>query len=134
MPPKPVRIKVARPDRLALAAAAHALAPRASAVLHADGVTLYPRRAGDVRKLFLAEYGSQKRAWKAERAALPLRAEALRRGLERLREAGAPGAESGGLSAEQRAEIARMLAESEAAPKDPLKIARSWSETRRRPA
>jgi len=111
--------------------AAHAVVGRAG---RAATATLWPKKRTSAARLaerFLAAYADQLSRWTVERANQDVRAEVLRRALARIDASGAaPGEPAPGLSVEQKDEIARMLAEAEAAGPDPLGIARSWEEGR----
>lgn len=135
-----VSVAVAAGDRLAFWGAAYQMNGAAHAIVGRRGrlmtVVLRPKRGRSTAGLaerFLAAYGDQRVRWAVERANLDLRAEVLRRSLV-LADAGAgPGdADAGTLAPEQASEIARLLAEAQSAPRDPLGIATPWDERRRR--
>lgn len=80
---------------------------------------------------FLAVYDDQRWRWSLEKRNLDVRAEILRRALALVEGGGADKAgPAPGLSEEQKAEIARMLAEAEKAPRDPMGIAEPWDRRR----
>jgi hypothetical protein len=129
-------VAVAGADPLAFMGAAYQLSDAAHAIVGRAGraatATLWPKkgtRTSGLARRFLAVYADQRSRWAVARANLDVRAEVLRRALLRIEAAGDnPGEPAPSLREEQKAEIARMLAESESAPRDPLGIARSWEE------
>jgi hypothetical protein len=91
--PKPVRVKLARPEPLALLAAAASLAPKAYAAVDESGVSLWPRGPGSPAALaaeFRAEYESQRQRWALAKLS---RAEELRRWGALLAQPAAPAPE-----------------------------------------
>lgn len=118
-------VRVPRADPLALSGAAYLLLGEAHCVVEKDAVRILGGGKALERR-FRALYEDQKRDWDRARAGLDLRAEALRRALEAAAAApdGAPPAAP--LSAERRAEIARLLDEAAGEPWDPRGVARPW--------
>lgn len=124
--------RVERPEEPAFTAAACAMAARATPVLErvrgARAILLRPKPGVSLESL--AEelprvYEEQRRAWALAAQALPARRRVLARALE-LAGASAAGAAPARLSPEREAEIAALLAEAAAAPRDPLGIAKPW--------
>ena len=111
--------------------AAHAIVGRAG---RASTATLWPKRGTRTAGLaarFLSLYEDQRSRWSVDRGNLDVRAEVLRRALRLIEADGAaPGEPAPALGEDQKAEIARMLAEAESSPIDPLGIARPWEEGR----
>jgi hypothetical protein len=133
-----IKVAVAGADLPAFMGAAYQVTDASHAIVGRAGraatVTLWPKngtRTAGLAARFLAVYGDQRSRWSVERANLDVRAEVLRRSLRLIEDEGAaPGEPAPSLSADQKAEIARMLAEAESAPRDPLGIARPWEEGR----
>jgi hypothetical protein len=131
-----IRVSVPDADRLAFLGAAHQMTSSAHAVVGRSGrdatATLWPKRGTKTEGLaarFLAVYADQRSRWTVERGNAAVRAEVLRRALLLIAaEGAAPGEPAPSLDAEQKAEIARMLAEAESVPWDPLGIARPWED------
>lgn len=131
-----VRVAVPGADPLAFWGAAYQMMGRAHAAVGGSkagpSVTLWPRSGGGAARLaedFLALYEDQRLRWAVERANLDVRAEVLRRALALAERAGAgPAPQAASLSEEQKDEISRMLAQAEAAERDPLGIAVPWKE------
>ena len=93
------------------------------------------RRLSEVVAGFESEYRNQVLRWELSSAGGPIRAETLRLALALAERSGAePSRAPASLSPEAASEIERLLAEAEAAPRDPLGIATTWEETRRRGA
>ena len=132
------KVAVAGADLPAFMGAAYQLTDAAHAIVGRSGraatVTLWPKKGTRTAVLaarFLSVYADQRSRWAVERANLDVRAEILRRALILIEAEGvSPGEPAPSLSAEQKSEIARMLAEAESAPRDPLGIARPWEEGR----
>ena len=138
-----VELRLKGPDLLAWRGAAYALTARAYVALGrsggAEAAFLRPKRKLSLDRLadaFERHYADQARLWAAARAGRSRRVEILQRALAFADASGARRASAApraaALSAEQAAEIASLLAEAEAAPKDPLGIAATWEEVRRR--
>jgi hypothetical protein len=123
-------------DPLAFWGAAYQITGRAHAVIGGEkgrpSVTLWPRpdgRAAGLVEDFLAVYADQRLRWAVERGNMDVRAEILRRALSFAERSGAgPAPQVPSLTGAQKAEIARMLAQAEAAERDPLGIAAPWEE------
>lgn len=135
--PRSITVSIARADRLALWGAAYLMTETAHAIVGRKGglaqVTLWPKSgsAAGLKEAFYRLYRDQRSRWAVERGGRGVRAEIVRAALERAEQAGAaPAAQAPRLSREQAAEIARMLAEAEAAPRDPQDISRPWEEGR----
>lgn len=133
------RLSLDRADALALAGAAYVMTEEAFVILGREGkksiVELWPKkeaRLEDLVPAFEREYANQLRRWALARQNQDMRVEVLRRALILADQAGsAPTRTAPELSKEAKEEIARLIAESEAAPKDPLGIMRTWAEGRR---
>ena len=138
-----MELRLRSPDRLAWRGAAYAMTSDAYVALgrrdDVEAALLWPKRRISLARLgdaFERHYADQALRWAAARAGRSRRVEILRRALAfsdaggATRSASAPPAAA--LSAEQAAEIASLLAEAEAAPKDPLGIRATWEEVRRR--
>ncbi len=140
-PSRPVVIRLAKADELAFMGAAYLMTQDAYVELGRLGrgftVTLWPkngRSSSGWAKAFRLEYANQLLRWSLSRAGLGLRAETLKRALVLAKAAGGrPQAPQAALTAEQKAEIAALLAEADAdtGPRDPLGITRPWTEVRK---
>lgn len=132
-------LSVDKADVLALSGAAYVMTQDAYVVLGRKGkkalVTLWPKkgtRPKDLAAAFEREYANQLHRWALARQTQDVRSEVLRRALVLAEKAGsAPAQAAPELSPQAKEEIARLIAESEAAPRDPLGIARTWAEGRR---
>lgn len=137
--PGALTLRVHASEDLALLGAAYLMTQDAYVALGRQGrartVTLWPKagrpRAG-LAAAFLEEYQNQRLRWSLARAGLGRRRELLGRALASVGEDAAARASDPGLSPEQKEEMARLLAEAEAAPRDPLGIATPWGVSRRR--
>lgn len=136
-----VVVRLASVDENALLGAAYLMTQDAYALVTRKGkggaVALWPKKNQSPKALadaFRREYANQLLRWSLTRGGLGLRAETLRRALTLAEAAGgrvqAPQAT---LSAEQKAEIAALLAEADAdmGPRDPLGITLHWEESRK---
>ena len=128
----------ARGDRRAFLEACARLTPRAWVRLDEKGgrllAALSPRAGGGagLARAWRAEYADALARRSAARAALALDAAVLSRALALAEHVDARRREPPPeLPAERKAEIAALLAEAEAAPKDPLGIATPWSERKK---
>ncbi len=137
---KPASVRLPSVDETAFLCAAHALTARAWVLAERSGrsgtVRLWPKKGAGkgLAEEFRREYANQLLRWSLTRGGLGLRAEALRRALALAESAGGRAeAPAASLTPEQKAEIAALLAEAEAdpGPRDPLGIARPWSEVRK---
>lgn len=132
------RVILDRADALALAGAAYVMTEEAFVILGRKGkksiVELWPKKGAGVKDLVAAferEYSNQLRRWALARQNQDVRLEVLRRALILADQAGAaPTRTAPELSREAKDEIARLIAESEAAPRDPLGITRTWAQGR----
>ena len=134
-------VRLAAIDEDAFLGAAYALTADAYVLVEKKGkggsVVLRPKakvRPQALADTFRREYTNQLLRWALTRGGLGLRAETLRRALELAQAAGGrPEAPQASLTAEQKTEIAALLAEAEAdkGPKDPLGITRPWEDVRK---
>lgn len=128
-------------DENALLGAAYLMTEDAYVLVSRKGrggsVELWPRGKVHAAKLaaaFRREYANQLLRWSLSRGGLGLRAETLRRALLLAEAAGGrTEAPQASLTAEQKAEIAALLAEADAdkGPRDPLGITQPWEESRK---
>jgi hypothetical protein len=138
-----VRVGPSGPDEPAFRGAAYEMTRFAYVALNRRGqrlsAVLWPKKKGGLDGLaaeFERLYAEQSRWWASARAGRAAWVEALRLALAggESRAAG-PGEARAELSAAQKEEISRLLAEAESAPRDPLSIAASWdSLAKRKPA
>lgn len=125
-------VRLASVDENALLGAAYLMTAEAYVLVGRDGVELWPKKKQNAKALaaaFRREYSNQILRWSLTRDGLGLRAETLRRALELAKAAGGRvETPQASLTAEQKAEIAALLAEEAAdtGPKDPLGIAQPW--------
>ena len=134
-------IRLAAVDENAWLGAAYLMTDEAYVLVSRKGkagaVELWPKNKQTPKALadaFRREYANQKLRWALSRGGLGLRAETLRRALALAEAAGGRvEASQTTLTAEQKAEIAALLAEAEAdtGPKDPLGIAQPWEDSRK---
>jgi len=139
--PASVIVRLASVDEQALLGAAYAMTGEAYALVTRKGkggsVELWPKGKASPKALaaaFKREYANQMLRWSLTRDGLGLRAETLRRALVLAEAAGGrPEAPQATLTAEQKAEIAALLAEADAdkGPRDPLGITQPWEESRK---
>lgn len=134
-------VRLAAADENALLGAAYLMTREAYVLVSRKGkagcVELWPKKKNSPSALaaaFRREYANQLLRWTLARGGLALRAETLRRALALAEAAGGrTQAPQAALTAEQKAEIAALLAEAAAdpGPRDPLGITVSWEESRK---
>lgn len=130
-----LRLALPRSDPLAFLGAAYRMSAQAYVLVGLEGrrwiLRAWPKRGQSLRALGASAaglYADEVLRWRLLRLARRRRkALLLRRGAS---PAAGPAA-GPGLAAERREEIARLLAEAEACPRDPLGIATPWEELRR---